>query len=149
MSRSLMVGGRLYSMVHSLMVGGRAGALWALASWAGRLLSCGPLICFVCASWGGSSAPCSGPGLAWPGPAGSAWLACLAGLPKVDWGLGSLQGTHLQRRLALLPAAPPCPAALPLQIKRTSAVTTTVLGEVKIIGLLILSALLLGGWVRG
>ncbi len=31
-----------------------------------------------------------------------------------------------------------------LMIKRTSAVTTTVLGEVKIVGLLVLSALLLG-----
>ena len=31
-----------------------------------------------------------------------------------------------------------------LMIKKTSAVTTTVLGEVKIVGLLILSAMLLG-----
>lgn len=33
-----------------------------------------------------------------------------------------------------------------MMIQKTSAVTTTVLGEVKIIGLLILSAVLLGEW---
>jgi hypothetical protein len=35
-----------------------------------------------------------------------------------------------------------------LMIQRTSAVTTTVLGEVKIIGLLLLSALLLGMYCK-
>lgn len=36
-----------------------------------------------------------------------------------------------------------------LMIKHTSAVTTTVLGEVKIVGLLMLSAMLLGGCGHG
>ena len=33
-----------------------------------------------------------------------------------------------------------------IMIQKTSAVTTTVVGEVKIVGLMILSALLLGKW---
>lgn len=61
----------------------------------------------------------------------------------------SYMSEQAQEQLHLLDASA-CPAAFrALQthstlIKRTSAVTTTVLGEIKIVGLLVLSAILLG-----
>lgn len=68
--------------------------------------------------------------------------------------LGLAADGRCRRRLSLLPTrAAALPTAHSLQvhslmIQRTSAVTTTVLGEVKILGLLVLSAAVLGGACR-
>ena len=83
---------------------------------------------------------------------GAAFIILVSSINAVCYNMVGRHGMQRYCRCATLLRTclalntPPLPAAQvhSLMIKRTSAVTTTVLGEVKIVGLLVLSAMLLG-----